>query len=138
MQRFGRMLAGGGVLVALLCAPAIATAATDDATLARYARATWASMSAMTDARSGLPTDQLHADGTRDVQTSTTNIGAYLWSAVAAQRLGIIGRRELVRRASRTIGTLEHMERHAPDGQFYNWYDHRTGAKLTVWPADGK
>ncbi len=26
------------------------------------------------------------------------------------------------------------MERYADTGQFYNWYDHRTGAKLTVWP----
>ena len=29
------------------------------------------------------------------------------------------------------------MERHAPSGQFYNWYDHRTGAKLTTWPPTG-
>jgi hypothetical protein len=121
----------------LWAAPAHAGSA-DRATLERYARATWSSMAAMTDARSGLPTDQLHADGTRDVQTSTTNIGAYLWSAVAAERLGIIGRRELVGRVSRTLGTLEQMDRHAPDGQFYNWYDHRTGAKLTTWPPDGR
>jgi hypothetical protein len=100
--------------------------------LHRYARDTWASFVAMTDPRSGLPTDALAADGTRDVQTSTTNIGAYMWSAVVAQRLGIIDRRELVARLSRTIGTLEHMERHRPDGQFYNWYDHRDGSKLTV------
>jgi hypothetical protein len=86
----------------------------------------------MTDATSGLPTDQLHADGARDVQTSTTNIGAYLWSAVAAERLGIISHAELVARLTTTVGTLEHMERHEPDGQFYNWYDHRTGAKMTT------
>src|SRR3954451_4679000 len=121
MQRFGRMLAGAGVLLALLCAPAIATAATDDATLARYARATWASFVAMTDPRSGLPTDQLHADGTRDVQTSDTNIGAYLWSAVAAERLGIISHDELVTRLSRTLTTLAHMERYKSTGQYYNW-----------------
>ncbi len=24
-----------------------------------------------------------------------------------------------------------------PSGQFYNWYDHRTGAKLTTWPPSG-
>ena len=30
------------------------------------------------------------------------------------------------------------MERHAGDGQFYNWYDHRTGAKLTAWPPTGE
>ena len=29
------------------------------------------------------------------------------------------------------------MERHAPSGQFYNWYDHRDGAKLTKWPPTG-
>jgi putative glucoamylase/hemolysin type calcium-binding protein len=29
------------------------------------------------------------------------------------------------------------MERHAPSGQFYNWYDHRDGSKLTVWPPSG-
>ena len=52
----------------------------------------------MVDTSSGLPTDQLHADGSTDVQTSTTNIGAYMWSAVAAERLGIIGHDELVTR----------------------------------------
>src|SRR3712207_518097 len=72
-----------------------------------YARGTWASFVAMTDARSGLPADSLRQDGTRSVQTSTTNIGAYLWSAVVARRLGFISRRELLTRASRTLGTLE-------------------------------
>jgi Putative glucoamylase/Protein of unknown function (DUF3131) len=97
---------------------------------------TWASLTAMTDATSGLPADSLNADGTTSVQTSTTNIGAYLWSAVAARRLGIIGDRELVARLSRTITTLEHMDRFGDTGQFYNWYDHTTGAKLTAWPPD--
>ncbi|HTE62327.1 MAG TPA: glucoamylase family protein, partial [Solirubrobacteraceae bacterium] len=56
---------------------------------------------------------------------------------VAAERLGIIGRDELTRRMERTLSTLEGMERHAPSGQFYNWYDHTTGAKLTTWPPTG-
>ncbi|MCW2984815.1 MAG: hypothetical protein JWR63_2385 [Conexibacter sp.] len=106
----------------------------DQRPLREYAQRTWASMAAMTDASSGLPADILNADGTTSVQTSTTNIGAYLWSAVAARRLGIIGDRELVARLTTTIGTLEHMERFGDTGQFYNWYDHRTGAKLTAWP----
>ena len=72
---------------ALTIAPAVAQAG-DDRTLERYAAGTWQSFVAMTDEASGLPTDQLHADGTRDVQTSTTNIGSYMWSAVAAERLG--------------------------------------------------
>lgn len=102
--------------------------------LSQYAQRTWASLAAMTDPASGLPADSLDADGTTSVQTSTTNIGAYLWSAVAARRLGIIGRRELTARLTRTITTLEHMERFGTTGQFYNWYDHRTGGKLTSWP----
>ena len=100
-----------------------------------YARGTWASFVAMTDDRSGLPADTLKKDGARSVQTSTTNIGAYLWSAVVAHRLGLIGRRELVMRVSRTLGTLERMER-SLGGQYFNWYDHRTGEKLTYWPPD--
>jgi hypothetical protein len=131
-----------GCAVALACAallivPAGAAAGTQG-TLERYAEGTWASFVAMTDPATGLPTDQLNVDGTRAVQTSTTNIGAYMWSAVAAEQLGIIGRHELTQRMERTLTTLEGMERHAPSGQFYNWYDHRTGAKLTTWPPTGE
>jgi hypothetical protein len=99
-----------------------------------YAEDTWASFAAMTDRSSGLPADVLNSDGSTSVQTSTTNIGAYMWSAVAAHELGIISERELVQRLSRTIRTLESMERYRNTGQYYNWYDHRTGAKLTSWP----
>jgi hypothetical protein len=99
-----------------------------------YAKGTWASFVAMTDERSGLPADILNADGSTSVQTSTTNIGAYMWSAVAAEELGFIGKKELVARLSRTLNTLERMERYQDTGQYYNWYDHRTGAKLTAWP----
>jgi hypothetical protein len=132
-----------GSAVALACAallalPAGAAAGGHDRTLERYAAGTWASFVAMTDEQTGLPADRLEANGTRSVQTSTTNIGAYMWSAVAAERLGLIGRDELTSRLERTLGTLERMERHAPSGQFYNWYDHTTGAKLTVWPPTGE
>jgi hypothetical protein len=109
-------------------------AAKPGGTLERYAEATWRSFAVMTDPQSGLPPDSLSTNNKRSVQTSTTNIGAYMWSAVAAERLGIIDHSELVQRMTRTLTTLEGMERHWPDGQFYNWYDHRTGAKLTDWP----
>ena len=110
---------------ALAAVFAAAPAAGDDQdTLRRYAAGTWASMAAMTDPASGLPTDQLFADGRREVQTSTTNIGAYLWSAVAAERLGMIGKRELRERAAQTLTTLEGMER---DGQ--------SGGRATSWPV---
>ena len=64
----------------LVLAPAAQAAGGDSATLERYARDTWASFVAMTDPDSGLPADSLSASGERSVQTSTTNIGAYMWS----------------------------------------------------------
>jgi len=106
-------------------------------TLLGYAQNTWASFVAMTDPDTGLPADSLASDGTASVQTSTTNIGAYLWSTVVADELGIINHGEAVRRLKRTLTSLETMERHVPSGQYYNWYDHTTGAKLTAWPPTG-
>ncbi len=142
-----------GLLAAALALPTVAAAAdpasasaavslagprtSQQVTLLRYARNTWASFVAMTDPVTGLPADSLRADGTASVQTSTTNIGAYLWSTVVADRLGIIGHGDAVRRLKRTLHSLETMERHAPSGQYYNWYDHTTGAKLTAWPPTG-
>ena len=123
------------LVLMLVLAPA--ANASDSERLRDYARGTWASLEAMTDRDSGLPADILESDGSRSVQTSTTNIGAYMWSAVAARRVGFISRRGLVARLSRTLATLEGMERYEDTGQFYNWYDHRTGEKLTTWPPDG-
>jgi hypothetical protein len=126
-------------LVALLVLIPVAQASARDQSrgqLRDYAQGTWASFVAMTDPQSGLPADILNSDGTTSVQTSTTNIGAYMWSAVAARRLHLISRRELVARLSRTFTSLEHMERYGDTGQYYNWYDHRTGEKLTYWPPD--
>ena len=122
------------VATLLLAQPA---AAHDRKTLERYAEGTWRSFAAMTDEESGLPPDILERNGTRSVQTSTTNIGAYMWSAVAAERLRLISHRELVSRLRKTITSLEGMDRHE-SGQFFNWYDHRTGAKLERWPPSGQ
>ena len=58
----------------------------------------------MTDEQTGLPADFVKFDGTRSTPTSPTNIGAYLWSAVAAERLGIIGHRETVARLTPHVG----------------------------------
>ena len=122
------------VATLVLAAPQAGAAGTLD----RYAADTWRSFEAMTDERSGLPADSLGADGSRSVQTSTTNIGAYMWSTLVARELGMVSRREALDRLSMTIGTLEGMERHGPSGQFFNWYDHRTGEKLTSWPPTGE
>jgi hypothetical protein len=114
------------------------------ATLLGYARDTWASLVAMTDPGTGLPADRLEADGTASIQTSTTNIGAYMWSAVVAERLGIITHAEVVARLSKTLHSLETMERDQtigadgrPSGQYFNWYDHTTGDVLKIWPPTG-
>ncbi len=121
------------VLVALLILVAPASASAHDRELREYARGTWASFVAMTDERTGLPADSLKHDGTRSVQTSTTNIGAYMWSAVVAHRLGLVSKHELVHRLSKTLATLKRMER-SLGNQYWNWYDHRTGERLTEWP----
>ena len=94
------------LVLLLLAAPARA-----EDPLQRYAEGTWASFVGMTDEQTGLPADFVKYDGTRSTPTSPTNIGAYLWSAVAAERLGIIGHRETVARLGRTLTTLERMER---------------------------
>jgi hypothetical protein len=135
-----KRLAVLAALCAVLALPAAASAmgSGDRDSLREYAEATWRSFDAMTDPDTGLPADVLHADGTAEPQTSTTNIGAYMWSAVGAERLGIIGHRELADRLRATLTTLEGMERHEPSGQFYNWYDRTTGEKLTVWPPTGE
>jgi hypothetical protein len=142
MRRFLVVAIAAVVMTLGLSAPppsAVAStgAPSANATLYQYASSTWASFVAMTYS-SGLPADSLGIDGTRSVQTSTTNIAAYMWSAVVAENLGIITRGELVGRLSKTLATLGHMERFQPSGQFYNWYDARNGAKLTVWPPTGQ
>ena len=134
VMRVGSLAALVALIVLVPAAPAAASSPEASDQMLQYAKRTWASFVAMTDGRSGLPADVLTSHGSRSVQTSTTNIGAYMWSAVAAQRLGIISENELVMRLSKTLTTLESMERFGDTGQYYNWYDHRTGAKLTDWP----
>ena len=60
-----------------------------------------------------------------------------MWSALVAEELGVISHAEVVERLGTTLTTIERLERHEPSGQYYNWYDHRTGEKLTVWPPTG-
>ncbi|HZJ05613.1 MAG TPA: glucoamylase family protein [Nocardioidaceae bacterium] len=122
---------------------AAATPKTDKAvraTLTSYASDTWKSFVAMTDRRSGLPADNIAGDLSKDSRsgfTSPTNIGAYLWSTVAARDLGFISRGEAHRRMKRTLETVAGLEMHEPSGMFYNWYDPSTGAKLRTWPETG-
>src|SRR3954452_2943826 len=131
-MRIVRLAALVAVLVLVPC-----SAASAHDPLRDYAARTWASFAAMTDPSSGLPADALNADGTTSVETSTTNIGAYMWSAVVARRLHLISERELVSRLSRTLATLGRMERYGDTGQYFNWYDHRTRVQLPLGQRTG-
>src|SRR5688572_25401110 len=61
-----------------------------------------------------------------DLDDQHRRLGAYMWSALVAEELGLISHAEVVERLGKTITTLEQMERHE-SGQYFNWYDHRTG-----------
>ncbi len=146
--RFVLAAASAAVLAVTTATPALADAVTaghghghdhgDTRTLERYAADTWASLVAMTDPDTGLPSDNI--DGalqTAGAYTSPTNIGGYLWSTVTARDIGLIDRREARDRMRTTLDTLGRLERNDASGMFYNWYDPATGAKLTTWPDSG-
>ncbi|MBC8074857.1 MAG: DUF3131 domain-containing protein [Chloroflexales bacterium] len=134
-------------LVAGILVPGRAAAALPDASsklkksqkevLRQYAADTWQSFVALADPGTGLPSDNVDVAGVRSQYTSPTNIATYLWSTLAARDLRIISRSEALERIGKTLATTAALERHTPSGQFYNWYDPATGAKLTTWPVDG-
>jgi len=106
--------------------------------LSGWARDTWRSMVAMTHEDTGLVADKISAGlaaEDRSLNTSPTNIGGYLWSAVVARELKIISARECQRRVEQTLTTLAEMDHHAPSGMYYNWYDITDGSVLTTWPG---
>jgi cyclic beta-1,2-glucan synthetase len=57
-------------------------------------------------------------------RTSPTNIGMGLLSTLAASDFGYISAGQLIDRISKTLLTMEQMERYR--GHFYNWYDTHT------------
>jgi hypothetical protein len=130
-------LAVVAVLAAALLTPVTPAAADPRLQLVRD---TWRSLTAMTVPATGLPADNIGGaldPATRAKYTSPTNIGAYLWSAVAAEDLGVISRRELVSRVRTTLSSMARLQRHPASGQFYNWYDPATLELLHTWPEDG-
>ncbi len=125
------------LIVALLACLALAgPASAHDRTLDRYAQDTWRSFEMLEHKSTGLPSDNVSAAGERSAYTSPTNIGAYLWSTVAARDLGVISKREARSRMAKTLASTAKLER-GPGGQFFNWYNPDTGEKLTKWPVDG-
>ena len=125
-------------LAAPVAAQAADRSATDDrGTLRRYAGDTWRSFELLLDPGTALPSDNVSAAGERSRYTSPTNVGAYLWSTLAARDAGIISPSEARQRIAATLASVARLERHQPSGMFYNWYDPATGAKLTTWPVNG-
>ncbi len=118
--------------------PSASASPAPNGVLHSYAADTWRSMTAMTDSATGLPADKITGDlKTLAKVTSPTDIGAYMWSTLSARDLGLISRKDAATRISRTISSLGRLERHSPDGQFYNWYDPKTLKLVTTWPEDG-
>jgi cyclic beta-1,2-glucan synthetase len=100
--------------------------------LRRTARRTWRYFEAFTsESDAWLPPDNYQE---RDDlpklarRTSPTNVGMSLLSALAAHDLGYLTTSGLVRHVSRTLTTLEGLERYR--GHFLNWYDTATLAPL--------
>ena len=104
--------------------------------LTRYARATWHSFEAMA-APDGLPSDKLdkgeHGAWVRSARTSPTDIAAYLWSTIAAAKLGLIEPDAAIARARKTLDTLQGLERE--HGFFLNLYDVASRRRVGVGGA---
>ena len=145
----GGLVATGATAPAAAAAPTAAPAflrgdshhgAWSTRTVRRWAADTWRSLVAMTDAHTGLPSDNIPeglAAGDRSGYTSPTNIGGYLWSTVVARELGLVSHGEATRRVRQTLTTLLRMEHHEPSGMYFNWYDEASGEALTTWPDSG-
>jgi hypothetical protein len=105
----------------------------DRAELARYAADTWRSFDRLI-LPSGLPADRVAREGSGwgapTNQTSPTNIGAYLWSVLAAEKLGLIDPQSSRARIRRTLETLGRMER--THGFFLNDLDPQDGRSLRL------
>jgi hypothetical protein len=110
---------------------------TERVTLEGYARDTWRSIDAMAS-EGALPADGLRQEAggwSRATYTSPTNVAAYLWSTIGAERLGLLAPAEADQRLAATLSALGQLERSA--GFFYNWYDAKSGATLRHWPGGG-
>ncbi|HEX4983291.1 MAG TPA: glucoamylase family protein [Ilumatobacteraceae bacterium] len=140
MRRFSVLVVTFALLVALTPAATSAHSGRHDRALERYAADTWRSFDKLVDERTGLPADYIGGSllpASRAAFTSPTNIAMYLWAALAARDLRLIDNREATNRIDTTLTSIERLERHEPSGQFYNWYDPTTLAKITIWPENG-
>ncbi|HTB12900.1 MAG TPA: glucoamylase family protein [Bryobacteraceae bacterium] len=99
--------------------------------LRRTARRTWRFFDDLVnDESSWLPPDNTQLALRIEVaqRTSPTNIGLWLTSALAATDLGYLTSDDFLDRCTRTMRTLDQLERY--EGHFLNWYDTRTRQPL--------
>ncbi|MDD3412200.1 MAG: glucoamylase family protein, partial [Eubacteriales bacterium] len=84
----------------------------------------------VTDEEHHLPPDNIQLEPNKGVahRTSPTNIGLYLTSLIAAEKLGLLAADEMARRIRWTVETLEALPKW--NGHLYNWYDTRTLSPL--------
>ena len=82
---------------------------------------------------SGLPTDGLNADGTRTSRPRRPTSGPTCGARSRRGGWGSSSERELTQRLTRTLTRSSTWSATAARPGL-NWYDHRTGAKLTDWP----
>jgi cellobiose phosphorylase len=97
------------------------------AELFRLARRTWRYFEEFSNARNNdLIPDNYQEEPPRGIayRTSPTNIGLGLLASLSGRDLGFIGLKEMADCISRTITTVEKMEKW--NGHLYNWYDTRT------------
>ena len=102
------------------------------------ARDTWKSVTEMADA-TALPVDGLtrRDDGTwvRSAKTTPTDVGCYLWSVLAAEKLHLITRDDAELRLKRALNCVKGLKR--VHGFFYDRLDPSDGSPLRRSPVDG-
>ena len=95
--------------------------------MGKITRRTWRYFEEFSNAKNNyLAPDNFQEDPPRGVafRTSPTNIGLGLLAALSGRDMGYIGMKETIDSVSRTISTIEKMEKW--NGHLYNWYDTRT------------
>lgn len=87
-----------------------------------------------TDPNTGLTYDEVRFtdEGEKGAaHTSPTNIGMYLMSTLSAQQMGIITKKDAVKRIQVTLNTIEELEKW--NGLYYNWYYTKDGSLKKDW-----
>ena len=95
--------------------------------LGKIARRTWRYFEEFSNSKNNyLAPDNFQEDPPRGIayRSSPTNIGLGLLASLSGRDMGYTGIKEAVEAISRTVSTIEKMEKW--NGHLYNWYDTRT------------